>query len=288
MTAVCGLAASSVWLIGLSIHSQASTRDREVTRLQRHFDTVDPELRQADTSALTPAQYARRVALVGWLREYRDQALFPTNDVSSQPVPLFRDRRGALCAMAYLIARSGRSDIVDRIAATRNEAFIRELASDPELAAWLDSVGLSVAEAARIQPTYGCHQLFISPPCPNEDDSASTTYKVASVAASTASAATLGLNLVAPTRTKGWIGLYVGGATILTGVAGLTDGRATDFGAVNVVAGAGDVMAGLFALRNTPPVAQPSGRTATNGLAVSVLPTVVPGRTAALVVRATF
>ena len=69
-------------------------------------------------------------------------------------MPFFRDRYGALCAMAYLIERSGRGDLVDRIAISRNNAFIAELATDPALRAWLDSVGLSVSEAARIQPTY--------------------------------------------------------------------------------------------------------------------------------------
>jgi len=56
--------------------------------------------------------------------------------------------------MAYLIERSGRHDLVDRVALTRNDAFIAELPDDPALRVWLDSVGLSVAEAARIQPTY--------------------------------------------------------------------------------------------------------------------------------------
>ena len=69
-------------------------------------------------------------------------------------MPFFRDGQGALCAMAYLIERSGRRDLVDRVALTRNNAFIAELANDPELRVWLDSVGLTVTEAARIQPTY--------------------------------------------------------------------------------------------------------------------------------------
>jgi hypothetical protein len=56
--------------------------------------------------------------------------------------------------MAYLIERSGRRDLVHRIASTQNNAFIAELANDRELRGWLDSVGLSVTEAARIQPTY--------------------------------------------------------------------------------------------------------------------------------------
>ena len=69
-------------------------------------------------------------------------------------MPFFRDGHGARCAMAYLIERSGRRDLVDRIALTRNNAFIAELATDPALRVWLDSVGVSVTEAARIQPAY--------------------------------------------------------------------------------------------------------------------------------------
>ena len=69
-------------------------------------------------------------------------------------MPFFRDDRGVLCAMAYLIDRSGRRDLVDRVAATRNNAFIAELADDSALRAWLDSVGFSVTEAARVQPSY--------------------------------------------------------------------------------------------------------------------------------------
>ena len=57
--------------------------------------------------------------------------------------------------MAFLVAASGRHDIVERIRATRNNARIRELTDDTALVAWLAEAGLTVAEAARIQPAYG-------------------------------------------------------------------------------------------------------------------------------------
>jgi hypothetical protein len=130
-------------------------RRSEVARLRAHFDSVDAELRHAKTLPLTPSQRAARATLIGWLREYRDAGRFPRNDrFSGRAIPYFRDDHGALCAMAYLIERSGRPDLVDRIARTRNNALIAELANDPALRAWLDSVGLHVTEAARIQPTY--------------------------------------------------------------------------------------------------------------------------------------
>jgi hypothetical protein len=130
-------------------------RELEVARLRAHFDSVDAELRHAKALQSTPSQRAARATLIDWLQDYRDAGRFPRNDRFPElAMPFFRDGHGALCARAYLIGRSGRRDLVDRIATTRNNAFIAELANDPALRAWLDSVGVSVTEAARIQPTY--------------------------------------------------------------------------------------------------------------------------------------
>ena len=135
--------------------SEPLARRLEVARLRAHFDSVDAELRHAEALQFTPSQRIVRATLIGWLQEYRDAGKFPRNDRFPElAMPFFRDSHGALCAMAYLIERSGRRDLVDRIALTRNNAFIAQLANDAELRAWLNSVGLSVTEAARIQPTY--------------------------------------------------------------------------------------------------------------------------------------
>ena len=70
-------------------------------------------------------QRKRRHELIHWLTSYRDGGEFPHNDgVAVQPIPIFRDDRDVLCAMAYLISRSGHVDIVNRVAATRNFAYI--------------------------------------------------------------------------------------------------------------------------------------------------------------------
>ena len=132
----------------------------EVARLRARFDSVDAELRHAKALQFTPSQRRARATLIGWLQAYRDAGRFPRNDrFPDRAMPFFRDGHGALCAMAYLIERSGRRDLVDRVASTRNNAFIAELASDRELRGWLDSVGLSVTEAARIQPTYAWEEV---------------------------------------------------------------------------------------------------------------------------------
>src|SRR6476646_2759222 len=156
--------ASVVGIVG--VIGAASARERpvasgdlrlrkEVHRLRAHFDSVDTELRARNVAGLTATQRRHRATLIGWLREYRNAGVFPINDkFAGKQVPFFRDSRGTLCAMAYLIGRSGRGDIVDKVARTRNNAFIHDLADDTALIQWLSDNGLTVDEAARIQPSY--------------------------------------------------------------------------------------------------------------------------------------
>jgi hypothetical protein len=199
---------------------------------------------------------------MGWLREYREAGSFPRNDrFPERAMPFFRDGRGVLCAMAYLIDRSGRRDLVDRVASTRNNAFIPELAGDPELRTWLDSVGLSVAEAARIQPFYG------PPPGEPAEQGVSASYALTSILVSGSSLATLGLNAIAPSRATGWAGIIAGTAGLVAGAVKLDEAGATDDVArANVIAGSGALMFGLYRLL-TP---RPSSPT------VSISPVVMP------------
>lgn len=220
----------------------------EVARLQAHFDSVDAELRQPSAVPLSSAQRAARATLIGWLREYRDAARFPRNDrFPDRAMPYFRDSDGVLCAMAHLIDRSGRGDLVDQVASTRNNASIAELAGDPELIGWLDSVGLTVAEAARVQPFYG------SPPGELEEDGVSTSYALTSMLASGVSLATVGVNAIAPSRASGWAGLLAGGAALVTGLVRVDrEGATGDVAVANIVAGAGAAGFGLYRLVARP------------------------------------
>lgn len=222
--------AISLSLASLLVMSVGSTSSRltpqlerhirnEVGRLQAHFDSVDKELLARDVSHLSAPQRRARGELITWLREYRAAAAFPLNDeVSNRAVPVFRDSRGILCAMAYLIQRSGRADIVDDIAASRNTAPVAELADDPRLIAWLDSTGLSLDEAAHIQPTY------YRPP---GRDVVSANYALSSMALSGTAAVTAGVNVVSPTRVSGVIGFIAGSLATVGGVTRLRDGGST-------------------------------------------------------------
>jgi len=217
----------------------------ERVRLRAHFDSVLDELRARDVSRLTTDQRAARLDLTTWLAEYRDAGAFPLNDrYSGGKTPIFRDARGVTCAMAYLIERSGRRDIVDRVATTRNLAYVPELADDSALVSWLDSVGFDVEEAARVQPTYGTTA---------SRRNVDREYAVASMVMSGASLVTATWNFARPNKATGVLGLITGGLTVLAGaLPGNADATQTDgdraVGRVNIYFGGAAIAAGFWAL----------------------------------------
>ncbi len=143
----------------------------EGDRLVLHFHEVLGELKARDTSHMTPAQLLKRNQLISLLRTYQDRGLFPENRDFDKNTPYFIDGSGTRCAMAYLIEESGGRDLVARVAEKANNAYVKELATDRQLLQWLEIHGLSLQEAARIQPTYN------PPACPeNCRDDEQCTY----------------------------------------------------------------------------------------------------------------
>lgn len=69
-------------------------------------------------------------------------------------MPYFIDRHGVRCAMAHLIETFGGAAVVRRIATTNNNVVVYELTSDAEVNTWLAANGLTLDDAARIQPSY--------------------------------------------------------------------------------------------------------------------------------------
>ncbi|MEQ9498873.1 MAG: hypothetical protein RIT81_18485 [Deltaproteobacteria bacterium] len=127
----------------------------EVDRIRLHLRAAQELLAERDLSALSPQQRIRRAERLADLDAYIRRGRFPKNDhIPVVRAPYFIDDAQTHCAMAYLIARSGREDLVERVRSTANNAYVYELADDPELAAWLDENGLTIDEAATIQPSY--------------------------------------------------------------------------------------------------------------------------------------
>jgi hypothetical protein len=256
-TASTFLMSAASWRIDRPLNPRELHARAEVARLRAHFDSVDTELRTRDVAHLSVEQRASRAKLIAWLREYRDAGRFPQNDrFPNRTVPFFRDSQRTLCAMAYLIDRSGRGDIVDHIAKTRNNAYIRDLTDDRALVAWLDTSGLSVSEAARIQPAYdGNPCCVVGDRVIFDHNRVSPNYVLLSMGLGGSSLGALGFNLFSPSRASGEAGLVAGVATIIAGAAHLDDGRGNRKIAIaNTAIGSVAALAGLrtlFALRGT-------------------------------------
>ncbi|MFL5609002.1 MAG: hypothetical protein ACJ8AD_21270 [Gemmatimonadaceae bacterium] len=128
----------------------------EVGRIRAHFDSVLTELAARDVAALTTGQRAERSRLIHTLYIYKARGVFPHNyDFPERPTPYFMDRKtGTLCAVAHLLASTGRRDIVDRVARADNNVWVAQLATDTAFTQWLSAHGLTLGEAARIQMPY--------------------------------------------------------------------------------------------------------------------------------------
>lgn len=126
----------------------------EVERVQDHIARAEQLAATRDLSRLTRVQSLVRQLLLRVLAEYREAGRFPQNRDFAAITPYFVDASGTRCAMAHLLEQGGERALVDKIARERNNAYVRELADEPGLLAWLAAAGLTVEEAAAIQPGY--------------------------------------------------------------------------------------------------------------------------------------
>ena len=151
-------------LLTLLVVLCSTPAEREVARIQEHLRGASALLGQRDVSALTAEQRRLRALNAKRLLAYTVAARFPKNHVVPGRVPVFRDEEGTLCAVGALLWASGEHELVEHIVATRNTATVWQLADEPGLAQWLDAQGLTLAEAARIQPSYEFEAFHITTP----------------------------------------------------------------------------------------------------------------------------
>ena len=237
----------------------------EVERIQAHLAEVERELLARDISDLTPSQRAARAARIAELRAYRERGVFPHNhDFAGERVPYFVDEHGTLCAMAHLIAESGSSDLVARVAATANNARVPELAGDSALVAWLDANGMTLAEAARVQPSYDDDSCVYQPyqPCDDEPQTsgAATGNLTAGVVSSGVALGALAWTLHSDARSQrstgpALVGLAAGTAAVWLGALQFDEGGAPRaIGVTDAAIGAATIAVSLRSLlRNDPP-----------------------------------
>lgn len=135
----------------------------ERQRVQRHIWSAE-QLAKQNAGPIDPVARINRLLLLDELRRYRKQGSFPINRDWRRRVPQFIDSTGTRCAVAHLMDVSGVRELAQRVASTNNLARVQELARISEFRAWLKAAGLTLEEAARIQPSYGPE------PCVNRQD----------------------------------------------------------------------------------------------------------------------
>jgi hypothetical protein len=131
----------------------------EVERVRHHIERAALRAAGRDTSRLSRVQRIVRQLLLRALEAYRADGRFPINRDFAEQTPYFVDAAGTRCAMAHLLELGGERALVDKIARERNNAYVRELADEARLLAWLRAAGLTVEEAAAIQPAYCADEM---------------------------------------------------------------------------------------------------------------------------------
>lgn len=222
-----GAAAASIYALSGDItpavaHTAPDAREQTWPDLQLRLDTILGELRARDVSGLSLSQRGNRARLIAALRDYRQIGQFPRNyDFPGESVPYFVDRKtGTLCAVAYLIASTGRRDMVDRVAGNDNNVWVTELAGDTAFGGFLDDNGLTLAEAARIQVPY-----VIEDPVQPAKVGSSSNYNPASAAAIGVSLASAVWDVRSPGRWSRVASLTSGVAALSLGGVGFGSGR---------------------------------------------------------------
>jgi hypothetical protein len=162
------------------VHYDAANATRAELRsqLQRHFDTVvallmlstqqNIELALDRLEAERPMSWsvaeraawrerllANRRAQITRLVEYRRRGLFPLNEgQATKPVPIFVDRHDTACAVGHLMRRSGREQEVADVQLENNLVYVPDVTTGT-VVAWILTSGITLEEAALIQPAYG-------------------------------------------------------------------------------------------------------------------------------------
>ncbi len=140
-------------------------RADSIERWRAHYERVERELLRYEPCGLSSAQRAARAGSIDALRAYRERGDFARQRVDRRAlVPQFVDAEGRRCAVAELLHASGRDDLVERVRAAANDAWITDLGGDRAFLGWLQESGLELAEAARIQtPAFEGPGDYIAP-----------------------------------------------------------------------------------------------------------------------------
>ena len=163
--------------LGPTVWEDGLTSQQVNQELRDHFAEVLERLEAKNSSSLLTAllraeatstknwsKSDRRAALIylahnrqkqiDRVRAYMHRGLFPINEgQSDRAVPIFVDQRKTHCAVGYLMHVDGSDDAVEEVVRANNLMKVMN-AKVAGLARWVRSSGLTLEEAAMIQPAY--------------------------------------------------------------------------------------------------------------------------------------
>ncbi|MFT5821800.1 MAG: hypothetical protein ACI8ZM_003056 [Crocinitomix sp.] len=127
--------------------------ESDADRIQNHLNLVITYLAQHPASDITLSQKENRMYLLRELAEYAAAKVFPTNTVYQHRKPCFVDEQKTHCAVGYMMAVSGHSDLVDNIRSEYNYAYLKDIKTGG-VSEWAEEFGFTAEELMWIQPTY--------------------------------------------------------------------------------------------------------------------------------------
>ncbi len=206
-----------------------TARTPDALRVQTHLAYAEQQLRRRTPAHLPAARRQRRAHLLDLLHAYWQAGVFPRNEApDGQRHPCFIDRAGRLCAVGYLVAQTAGRPAAERI----NQRFqYRNLLDmhDAALRRWVAGSGLSLADCALIQPTYGPVYTPVA-----TGNNVPVGYGAASAVLGGANAAAIALNSSAAGQQTGkWLPLLTmasGAAQVVLGATRFPDGPQPGFG----------------------------------------------------------
>lgn len=141
---------------------------RDQIRIKAHLSRVIRLLKSKDTSKLPAHLQVERKRNIERLIKYRREGVFPRNSGHVGLTPYFIDNDGRACAVGHLMIASGYRSVAEQVARRENNAYVADIKT-PDAHRWIAQSGLSAAECALIQPSYGgCEGQPADPVCDTE------------------------------------------------------------------------------------------------------------------------
>ena len=154
-----------LWMsIAVGLSADPVALDRE--RITRHLAQTETALRGRDVSTLSITHRRARAENLDALHRYWVRGTYPHNtDALRMRVPVFIDGLGRACAVGQLMIESGAEPLAQRIAMDERLEYLATIETQG-VSEWVAASGLTLAELARIQPTYcNCDDEPLEPVC---------------------------------------------------------------------------------------------------------------------------